>query len=171
MESKIFKKSVRYLIVSTLLIMAFTRGNLCDWLLILNGFGWLIAAVVILAKQANERTEVPEEPTPEEPENDPYDFDLLEDEEYFDDPPEQDKAENWYKFLGRDILTDVITDLNTRGFKRMEITEDGEIRVNDTTEEQIDDFPETDGWNTLVAEMANDGLNARIADDRLVVTW
>ena len=57
MESKIFKKSVPYLIVSTLLIMAFTRGNLCDWLLILNGFGWLIAAVVILAKQANERKE------------------------------------------------------------------------------------------------------------------
>ena len=99
------------------------------------------------------------------------DFDLPEDEEDFNDLPEQDKAENWYKFLGRDILTDVITDLNTRGFKRMEITEDGEIRVNDTTEEQIDDFPETDGWNTLVAEMANDGLNARIADDRLVVTW
>ena len=78
--------------------------------------------------------EVPEEPTPEEPENDPYDFDLPEGEEDFDDPPEQDKAENWYKFLGRDILTDVITDLNTRGFKRMEITEDGEIRVDDTTE-------------------------------------
>ena len=57
MESKIFKKSVRYLIVSTLLIMAFTRGGLCDWLLILNGFGWLIAAVVILAKQANVRTD------------------------------------------------------------------------------------------------------------------
>ena len=171
MESKIFKKSVRYLIVSALLIMAFTRGSLCDWLLILNGFGWLIAAVVILAKQANERMEVTEEPTPEEPENDPFDVDLPEGEEDFDDLPEQDKAENWYKFLGRDILTDVITDLNTRGFKRMEITEDGEIRVNDTTEEQIDDFPETDGWNTLVAEMANDGLNARIADDRLVVTW
>ena len=170
MENKIFRKSIRYLIVSTLLIMSFTRGNLCDWLLILNGFGWLIAAVMILAKQANDRTETQEETTPEEPEDDPFDFELPEDDD-LDDIPETDEAENWYKFLGRDILTDVITDLNTRGFKRMEITEDGEIRVNDTTEEQIDDFPETDGWNTLVAEMANDGLNARIADDRLVVTW
>ena len=169
MESKIFKKSVRYLIVSTLLIMAFARGDLCDWLLILNGFGWLIAAGVILAKHAGERAETPDKPTPEEPAEDP--FDLPEEPEDFENPPEQDKAENWYKFLGRDILTDVITDLNTHGFKRMEITEDGEIRVNDTTEEQIDDFPETDGWNTLVAEMANDGLNARIADDRLVVIW
>ena len=170
MENKIFRKSIRYLIVSTLLIMSFTRGNLCDWLLILNGFGWLIAAVMILAKQANDRTETQEETTPEEPEDDPFDFELPEDDD-LDDIPETDEAENWYKFLGRDILTDVITDLNTRGFKRMEITEDGEIRVNDTTEEQIDDFPETDGWNILVAEMANDGLNARIADDRLVVTW
>ena len=169
MESKIFRKSIRYLIVSTLLIMAFTRGNICDWLQILNGFGWLIAAVVILAKQAGERAETPDKTTPEEPAEDP--FDLPEEPEDFENPPEQDKAENWYKFLGRDILTDVITDLNTRGFKHMEISEDGEIRVNDTTEEQIDDFPETDGWNTLVAEMANDGLNARIADDRLVVTW
>ena len=170
MENKIFRKSIRYLIVSTLLIMSFTRGNLCDWLLILNGFGWLIAAVMILAKQANDRTETQEETTPEEPEDDPFDFELPEDDD-LDDIPETDEAENWYKFLGRDILTDVITDLNIRGFKRMEITEDGEIRVNDTTEEQIDDFPETDGWNILVAEMANDGLNARIADDRLVVTW
>ena len=169
MESKIFSKSIRYLIVSTLLIMAFTRGNLCDWLLILNGFGWLIAALVILAKQANERMETSEETTTEEPSGNP--LDSPEDEEDFDDPPEQDKAENWYKFLGRDILTNVITDLNTRGFKRMEITENGEIRVNDTTEEQIDDFPEADGWNTLVSEMANDGLNAGIADDRLVITW
>ncbi len=170
MENKVFKKSIRYLIVSTLLIMAFTRGNLCDLLLILNGFGWLIAAVVILAKQANARTETQEETTPEEPEDDLFDVELPEDDD-LDDIPETNEAENWYKFLGRDILTDVITDLNTRGFKRMEITEDGEIRVNDTTEEQIDDFPETDGWNTLVAEMANDGLNAGIADDRLVVTW
>ena len=170
MENKIFRKSIRYLIVSTLLIMAFTRGNLCDWLLILNGFGWLIAAVVILAKQANERTETQEEPTPEEPEDGPFDFDPQEDDD-LDDIPETNEAENWYKFLGRDILTDVITDLNTRGFKRMEITEDGEIRVNDTTEEWIDDFPEPDGWNTLVSEMRNDGLNAGITDDRLVVTW
>lgn len=170
MESKIFSKSVRYLIVSTLLIMAFTRDNLCDWLLILNGFGWLIAAVVILAKQANERTETQEETTPEEPEDDPFDFEPPEDDD-LDGIPETDEAENWYRFLGRDILTDVITDLNTRGFKRMEITEDGEIRVNDTTEERIDDFPETDGWNTLVSEMRNDGLNAGITDDRLVVTW
>ena len=170
MESKIFRKSIRYLIVSTLLIMSFTRGNLCDWLLILNGFGWLIAAVMILAKQANDRTETQEETTPEEPEDDPFDFELPEDDD-LDDIPETDEAENWYKFLGRDILTDVITDLNIRGFKRMEITEDGEIRVNDATEEQIDDFPEPDGWNTLVSEMRNDGLNAGITDDRLVVTW
>ena len=167
MENKIFKKSIRYLIVSTLLIMAFTRGNLCDWLLILNGFGWLIAAVMILAKQANDRTETQEETTPEDV---PFDFEPQEDDD-LDDIPGTDEAENWYKFLGRDILTDVITDLNTRGFKRMEITEDGEIRVNDTTEERIDDFPETDGWNTLVSEMRNDGLNAGITDDRLVVTW
>ena len=167
MENKIFKKSIRYLIVSTLLIMAFTRGNLCDWLLIFNGFGWLIAAVMILAKQANARTETQEETTPED---DPFDFEPPEDDN-LDDIPETDEAENWYKFLGRDILTDVITDLNTRGFKRMEITEDGEIRVNDNTEEQIDDFPEPDGWNTLVSEMRNDGLNAGITDDRLVVTW
>ncbi|MBQ3256412.1 MAG: hypothetical protein IKI93_01095 [Clostridia bacterium] len=170
MENKIFRKSIRYLIVSTLLIMSFTRGNLCDWLLILNGFGWLIAAVMILAKQANDRTETQEETTPEEPEDDPFDFELPEDDD-LDDIPETDEAENWYKFLGRDILTDVITDLNIRGFKRMEITEDGEIRVNDATEEQIDDFPEPDGWNTLVSEMRNDGLNAGITDDRLVVTW
>ena len=167
MENKIFRKSIRYLIVSTLLIMSFTRGNLCDWLLILNGFGWLIAAVMILAKQANDRTETQEETTPED---DPFDFELPEDDD-LDDIPETDEAENWYKFLGRDILTDVITDLNIRGFKRMEITEDGEIRVNDATEEQIDDFPEPDGWNTLVSEMRNDGLNAGITDDRLVVTW
>lgn len=134
MESKIFKKSVRYLIVSTLLIMAFTRGNLCDWLLILNGSGWLIAAVIILAKQANERMETTEETTPDEPEDDPFDFDPMEDDDDFEDIPETDENENWYKFLGRDILTDVITDLNTRGFKRMEITEDGEIRVNDSTD-------------------------------------
>ena len=170
MENKIFKKSIRYLIVSTLLIMAFTRENICDWLLILNGFGWLIAAVVILAKQANDRTETQEETTPEEPEDTPFDFEPPEDDD-LEDIPETNEAENWYKFLGRDILTDVITDLNTRGFKRMEITEDGEIRVNDTTEEQIDDFPEPDGWNTLVSEMRNDGLNAGITDDRLVVTW
>ena len=170
MENKIFRKSIRYLIVSTLLIMSFTRGNLCDWLLILNGFGWLIAAVMILAKQANDRTETQEETTPEEPEDDPFDFELPEDDD-LDDIPETDEAENWYKFLGRDILTDVITDLNIRGFKRMEITEDGEIRVNDATEEQIDDFPDMDGWNTLVSEMRNDGLNAGITDDRLVVTW
>jgi len=125
---------------------------------------------VILAKQANDRTETQEETTPEEPEDAPFDFEPPEDDN-LDDIPDINEAENWYKFLGRDILTDVITDLNTRGFKRMEITEDGEIRVNDATEEQIDDFPDMDGWNTLVSEMRNDGLNAGITDDRLVVTW
>lgn len=170
MESKIFTKSVKTLIIVTLLIMAFFKGNLCDWLLIINGAVWLAFATFCLIRQSYKRQEEPEpEKKPEEKKKEP--------EESEEDPEEEPKEDptkatgDWYRMMAKAILTDAITDLNTRGFKRLEITEEGNIMNGTTCEETLARMPEKSAWNTLADVIREDGLNVSISGDLLVVTW
>lgn len=55
MKNKVFTTSIKVLIISVLLIMAFTRGDLCDWLLIGFGAAWLIFATVFLIRKTAKR--------------------------------------------------------------------------------------------------------------------
>ena len=166
MKNKVFTKPVKVLIVGTLIIMACTKGNLADWLQIGFAAVWLIFTAAHLIKKSCSREDPsPDEPadTPEEDSHDPQDEP--------DSLPDPSEAEVWYRMIGSQLLTDAITDLNTRGIKKLEIKENGDIVVEDATVDTIDTLPEKSLWDTLTELMRDDGLTASIGYDEILISW
>ncbi len=80
-------------------------------------------------------------------------------------------ASKWYSRYGRKLLTDLITDLNTRGIKRLTIDESGEIRISEDEHDRIKNFPQKSAWLSLICELEDEGLRSSIDGDSLVIAW
>ena len=171
MTYKVFTKAMKVLIVGTLIIMAFTKGNIMDWLLIGFTAGWIVFMAAYLIYKSGKR----EESTGEDPMDDSEDEDPDENTNDPEDEPEPlpdpSEAEVWYRMIGSQLLTDAITDLNTRGIKKLEIKENGDIVVEDATVDTIDTLPEKSLWDTLTELMRDDGLTASIGYDEILISW
>ena len=162
MKSNVFTKPVKVLIVGTLIIMACTKGNLADWLQIGFTAVWLMFTAVYLIKKSCSR----EDPQQEDPAEDPH-----EPQEEPDPLPNPSEAEVWYRMVGSQMLTDAITDLNTRGIKKLEIKENGDIIVSDSTVDTIDTLPDKSLWDTLAELMRADGLTASVGHNAILISW
>ena len=158
----VFTKPVKVLIVGTLIIMACTKGNLADWLQIGFTAVWLMFTAVYLIKKSCSR----EDPQQEDPAEDPH-----EPQEEPDPLPNPSEAEVWYRMVGSQMLTDAITDLNTRGIKKLEIKENGDIIVSDSTVDTIDTLPDKSLWDTLAELMRADGLTASVGHNAILISW
>lgn len=162
MKNMVFTKPVKVLIVGTLIIMACTKGNLADWLQIGFTAVWLMFTAVYLIKKSCSR----EDPQQEDPAEDPH-----EPQEEPDPLPNPSEAEVWYRMVGSQMLTDAITDLNTRGIKKLEIKENGDIIVSDSTVDTIDTLPDKSLWDTLAELMRADGLTASVGHNAILISW
>ena len=83
MTYKIFTKAIKVLIVGTLIIMAFTKGNVMDWLLIGFTGGWLVFIAAYLIYKSGKREGLTDDPT-----DDPADDEAAEDPMDPDDKPD-----------------------------------------------------------------------------------
>ena len=162
MKNMVFTKPVKVLIVGTLIIRACTKGNLADWLQIGFTAVWLMFTAVYLIKKSCSR----EDPQQEDPAEDPH-----EPQEEPDPLPNPSEAEVWYRMVGSQMLTDAITDLNTRGIKKLEIKENGDIIVSDSTVDTIDTLPDKSLWDTLAELMRADGLTASVGHNAILISW
>jgi len=162
MKNMVFTKPVEVLIVGTLIIMACTKGNLTDWLQIDFTAVWLVFTAVYLIKKSCSR----EDPQQEDPAEDLHDP-----QEEPDPLPNPSEAEVWYRMVGSQMLTDAITDLNTRGIKKLEIKENGDIIVSDSTVDTIDTLPDKSLWDTLADLMRADGLTASVGHNAILISW
>lgn len=164
MTYKVFTKAMKVLIVGTLIIMAFTKGNIMDWLLISFTAGWLVFMAGYLIYKSSKR----EESTGEDPMDDSEDDDPEDEPDPLPDPSE---AEVWYRMIGSQILTEAITELNTRGIKKLEIKENGDMIVSDSAVDTIDTLPDKSLWDTLTELMRADGLTASVGHDEILISW
>ena len=166
MKHKVFTKSIRILIVGTLIIMAL---GFSDWIQIGFTAGWLIFMTVYLIVKREKARSITDEPAEEQPEEDRHEPEDITDET--EDTPSENEAETWYQMIGKTILTDAITDLNTRGYKQLSINENGDILISGAVCDTVDSFPEQSLWNRLTDLMKEDGLNAFVADNEISVSW
>lgn len=128
---------------------------------------YLIAKSEKACKQMNEPTEEPEEDKPE-PDDSP---DIPDTEPERNDVPLEADAETWYRLIGKTVLTDAITDLNTRGYKQLTINENGDILISGTVCDTVDSLPEPTVLNRLTELMKEDGLNAFVTNNEISVSW
>ncbi len=171
MKYKVFSKSMKVLIIGTLIIMAFTKGNVMDWLLIAFTAGWIVFMASYLIYKSGKREDVQDDTPPEDPGDDDPADDPMDPDDEPDPLPDPSEAEIWYRMIGSQLLTDTITDLNTRGIKKLEIKENGDIVVSDATVDTIDTLPEKSLWGTLTELMCDDGLTASIGTDEILISW
>lgn len=166
MKHQVFTRGMRILIVGTLIIMAL---GLSDWIQIGFTAGWLIFMTVYLIVKSEKARSITDEPTEEQPAEDSHEPEDITDEP--EDTPSENEAETWYQMIGKTILTDAITDLNTRGYKQLSINENGDILISGAVCDTVDSFPEHSLWNRLTELMKEDGLNAFIAGNEISVSW
>ena len=166
MKHKVFTKSIRILIVGTLIIMAL---GFSDWIQIGFTAGWLIFMTVYLIVKSEKARSITDEPTEEQPAEDSHEPEDITDEP--EDTPSEDEAETWYQMIGKTILTDAITDLNTRGYKQLTINENGEILISGMVCDTVDSFPKRPLWQRLTELLKDDGLNAFVNADEISVSW
>lgn len=171
MKYKVFSKSMKVLIIGTLIIMAFTKGNVMDWLLIAFTAGWIVFMVSYLICKSGKREDVQDDTPPDDPVDDDPAEDPIDPDDEPDPLPDPSEAEIWYRMIGSQLLTDTITDLNTRGIKKLEIKENGDIVVSDATVDTIDTLPDKSLWGTLTELMCDDGLTASIGTDEILISW
>lgn len=94
-------------------------------------------------------------------------------------PVRKDPAEEaavWYSLIGQKALTDLITDLNVRGFHRLRIEEDGSVLItekdkNETKETTLDRMPRKELWPHLISALEEQGLSASQVNDQLAIDW
>lgn len=171
MTYKVFTKAMKVLIVGTLIIMAFTKGNIMDWLLIGFTAGWIVFMAAYLIYKSGKREALTEDDPAEDPVDDDPADDPMDPDDEPDPLPDPSEAETWYRMIGSQLLTDAITDLNTRGIKKLEIKENGDIIVSDSTVDTIDTLPDKSLWDTLAELMREDGLTASIGHDEILISW
>ena len=166
MEHKLFSRGMKILIAGTLVITAL---RFPDWILIGFTAGWLVVMAVLLMKKSGKSSEEMNAP----PKKAKPDEDHPEPDNVPDNPdthPDED-AETWYRMIGKAILTDAVTDLNTHGSKQLTIRENGDILIEDSVYDTFDSFPKQSLWNRLTELMKEDGLNAFTANNEISVSW
>ncbi len=81
----------------------------------------------------------------------------------------------WYSINAQNLLSEIITDLNTKGGRKIFINEDGSIysSENDLEPElqKIENMPERKYWDKIIGLNKNDGLNAVQKEKVMQVSW
>lgn len=81
----------------------------------------------------------------------------------------------WFERKGKAVLNNLLADLNSRGYNRLTIKEDGECLVEQgsstVTASQLDDFPKKVYWPRLVKVLEGAGIAADAGDTVLTVSW
>jgi hypothetical protein len=93
------------------------------------------------------------------------------------EPPEPAAVNpaDWYEWIGKEILHEVITELNTRGYSKVFIKETGDVYVvedgNEAVKAVLKNLPGKYLWSDLVGVLNDNELHAKIDTDRIEVAW
>lgn len=81
----------------------------------------------------------------------------------------------WYDRQGREILNQLIMDLDSRGYNSLEIQENGDITIRQGEEcrtvKKLENMPEKTYWPRLIKVFESAGLAAAANEAGIVLTW
>lgn len=89
--------------------------------------------------------------------------------------PATTDASAWFDLVGRQQLTAIITELNTRGHSKLSIAENGDVFVVEddapAKQDTLDNLPGKNFWQDLVQLISDTGVKARVDGEQLRVSW
>ena len=83
----------------------------------------------------------------------------------------------WYETQGREILENLVADLNSRGHSSLTLKEDGSICITPTdggaevVQDSFRSFPEKVYWPRLAKVLEQEGLAATVQDNCIALAW
>lgn len=82
----------------------------------------------------------------------------------------------WYDLMGRDVLQEIITELNAHGHSYLVIKELGEVCIVDndgheTKLEELENLPKKKWWSELAKVFCDNGLKTSVEEDRIILSW
>ena len=90
-------------------------------------------------------------------------------------PPSPVNPADWFERVGREALTRIIIDLNSRGYTRIYLRENGEVYTleggTETVKETMRHMPGKALWQELCAVFTLHGLKVAEEPDRIAITW
>ena len=84
-------------------------------------------------------------------------------------------AAAWFDLVGREQLTAIVTELNTRNHHKLSIAENGDVYVveDDAPVKQstLENLPGKNYWNELSTLISETGIKAQVAGNQLCLAW
>jgi hypothetical protein len=103
-----------------------------------------------------------------EPEPDGCDLDQAELLDRFD-------VRQWYSDTGEAVLSGLVDELNTQGYKQLLITEDGNVTISVRGSERsfssIGELPPKSAWEDLCVLLRADDIRASVSGSQLALAW
>ncbi len=104
---------------------------------------------------------------------------LYEDNQEQPVPPNEQPVNSqvWYELQGQKILEELVADLNSRGYSKLYLKEDGDICIkpegsqDELVQASFGSFPEKVYWSRLADVLEQAGLAATVEDDCIRVAW
>lgn len=82
---------------------------------------------------------------------------------------------SWYELIGKNVLQEVITDLNARGYTSLSINENGDVYIMDQDtpiiKERFSNFPSRKYWDVLTEIFEQNELHVNSTGNTLVLSW
>lgn len=89
--------------------------------------------------------------------------------------PEPLDPQVWYDVEGRKALEAIVDDLASRNHSALSVSENGEIHIRQDEQDAVagtlPHFPGKSLWPGLLRILEHEGLAAKIADDRILLSW
>lgn len=90
------------------------------------------------------------------------------------EPPVVD-VNSWYELIGRDVLDNIITELNANGHTRLAVKENGDIVISrnkkDTLKGTLEQFPPKNYWKEFLQLLEEYELHGKEEKDRIIISW
>ena len=82
----------------------------------------------------------------------------------------------WFENIGGKVIDDLISDLNSRNIRTLNILPGGELAIvsegKDVVQGKVENLPEQNAWTKLVSYLIDErGLGASLQDGRIVLNW
>lgn len=102
-------------------------------------------------------------------------FDHLQKEEKIAESEPTFEIDQWYSQRGQQMLTELITNMNSRGYTKLSINESGDVTVKENGRSVLKDhfkeIPPKEQWGRLKELMAEDEVAIQVSGKRLTVAW
>ena len=88
---------------------------------------------------------------------------------------EDTQVEQWFERKGQQLLTELLTNMNARGYSKISINEEGDVMVREDGRNCVKDYfkeiPPKKDWQKLKELMSKDGVNVQVSARYLKFAW